>query len=85
MAARGSDPGAPRAQRVIAAMALTLIGVSAIAVVALLLLHAAGVPDAAFRTGGLAVLTVLPLPGLTLGLLLVIASFVLVAVRRARG
>ncbi|MFD1721409.1 hypothetical protein [Amnibacterium endophyticum] len=74
----------PRAQRVLAAMAFALIGLSAISVVAILILHAAGVPDSAFRTGGLAVLTLLPLPGLTIGLLLVIALVVVVAVRRAR-
>lgn len=75
---------APRAQRVLAAMAFTLIALSAIAVVLLLVLRAAGVPEGAFRQGGLAVLTLLPLPGLSIGLLLVVASFVLVAVRRSR-
>ena len=74
-----------RAQRVLAGMAFTLIGLSALAVVALLVLHAAGVPQRAFATGGLAVLSLLPLPGLSIGVLLVIASFVLVAVRRARS
>ena len=66
-------------------MALTLIGLSAVSVVALLVLHGAGVPDSAFRTGGLAVLTLLPLPGLTIGLLLVIALIVMTALRRARS
>ena len=65
-------------------MAFTLIGLSAVAVVALLVLHAAGVPDGEFRRGPLAVLALLPLPGLTIGLLLVIASFALVAARRGR-
>ena len=65
-------------------MAFTVIGPSAIAIVALLLLHAAGVPDTAFRSGGLQLLAVLPLPGLAIGLLLVVVSFVLVAARRAR-
>ena len=78
------DAPAPRAQRIMAAMAFTLIGLSAVAVVALLVLHAAGVPDTAFRSGGLVVLTLLPLPGLSIGLLLVIATFILVAARRAR-
>ena len=66
-------------------MAFTLIGVSAVAVIALLVLHGAGVPDAEFRTGGLAVLALLPLPGLTLGLLLVIALIAMTAVRRSRS
>ena len=73
----------PRTQRIVATMAFALIGLSALSVIALLVLHAAGVPDAAFRTGGLAVLALLPLPGLTLGLLLVIALIVMTAVRRA--
>jgi membrane protein implicated in regulation of membrane protease activity len=74
----------PRGQRVLAALAFTLIGLSAVAVVVLLVLRAAGVPNAAFQSGGLLVLQLLPLPGLTIGLLLVIALFVVLAVRRAR-
>jgi hypothetical protein len=74
----------PRAQRVLATIAFTLIGLSAIDVLALLVLRASGVPNAAFGTGVLLVLNVLPLPGLTLGLLAVVALFVVLAVRRAR-
>jgi hypothetical protein len=74
----------PRGQRVVATLAFTLIGVSALAVIALLVLRAAGVPNSAFQSGFLLVVQVLPLPGLTLGLLLVIALFVILAVRRAR-
>ena len=73
--------GSSRAQRVLATMAFTLIGVSAVAIIALLVLGAAGVPI----TGALVVLQVLPLPGLTIGLLLVIALFVVLAVQRSRG
>lgn len=79
------ESGAARAQRVLAALAFALIGVSALAVVALLVLRASGLPNAAFQSGGLLVLQLLPLPGLTIGLLLVVALFVLLAVRRARG
>jgi hypothetical protein len=74
----------PRAQRVLATLAFALLGVSALAVVVLLVLRASGLPNAAFQSGGLLVLQLLPLPGLTLGLLLVIALFVVIAVRRAR-
>jgi hypothetical protein len=80
-----ADPGAPRAQRVLATVAFTLIGVSAVDVIALLVLRAAGVADSAFQTGGLLVLRLLPLPGLTLGLLCVVGLLVLLAVRRARA
>jgi hypothetical protein len=76
--------GIPRAQRVLATLAFALIGVSALAVILLLVLRAAGVPNAAFQSGGLLVLQLLPLPGLTIGLLLVIALFVVLAVRRSR-
>lgn len=76
--------GATRAQRLLATLAFTLIGVSAAAVVALLVLRAAGVPGSAFQSGGLLVLQLLPLPGLTIGLLLVIALFIVLAVRRSR-
>jgi hypothetical protein len=80
-----ADRGTTRAQRVLATMAFTLIGLSAVAVVAILVLRAAGVPNAAFRSGFLQVLQLLPLPGLTVGLLLVIVLVVLLAVRRSRG
>jgi hypothetical protein len=76
--------GSPRGQRVLATLAFTLIAVSALAVIALLILRAVGVPNAAFRSGGLLVLQLLPLPGLSIGLLLVIALFIVLAVRRAR-
>jgi hypothetical protein len=69
-----------RAQRVLATMAFVLIGISAVAIIALLILGASGVRI----TGGLVVLQILPLPGLTIGLLLMIALFVLLAVSRAR-
>lgn len=79
-----ADPGAPRAQRVLATVAFALITVSAVDVIVLLVLRAAGVADSAFQTGGLLVLQLLPLPGLTLGLLCVVGLFVVLAVRRAR-
>jgi hypothetical protein len=76
-----ADQGTSRAQRVLATMAFVLIGVSAVSILLLLVLRAAGVSI----TGGLVVLQLLPLPGLTIGLLLVIVLFVLLAVRRSRG
>jgi hypothetical protein len=78
------DSGLPRAQRVLATLAFTLIGVSAVAVILLLILRATGVPAASFSSGALLVLTLLPLPGLTIGLLAVVALFVVLAVRRSR-
>jgi hypothetical protein len=78
------DSGTLRGQRVLATLAFVLIGVSALDVIALLVMRAAGVPNSAFQTGGLLVLQLLPLPGLTLGLLAVIALFIVLAVRRAR-
>ncbi len=82
--ASGTAEGS-RGQRVLATVAFTLIGLSAVAVLALLILRAAGVPQSAFSSGGLAVLQLLPLPGLTLGMLLVIVLIVLIAVRRGRS
>jgi hypothetical protein len=69
---------------VLATLAFTLIGISALDVIALLVLHAAGVASSAFQSGGLLVLQLLPLPGLTLGLLCVVGLFVVLAVRRSR-
>jgi uncharacterized Tic20 family protein len=66
-------------------MAFTVIGVSALAIVVLLVCQAAGVPAAAFTTGPLQLLGVLPLPGLAIGLLLVIASLVTAVVARSRA
>lgn len=79
------DPEAPRAQRVLAGVAFTLIGISAISVVTLLILRLVGVPQASFSKGFLLVVALVPLPGLTVGLLLVIALIVVLAVRRARA
>jgi uncharacterized membrane protein len=76
--------GVLRAQRVLATLAFTLIGISAIAVIATLVLRASGVSTTAFHSGGLLVLTLIPLPGLTIGLLLVVALIVVLAVRRTR-
>jgi hypothetical protein len=69
---------------VLAALAFTLIAVSALDVIALLILTAAGVSSASFRSGGLLVLALVPLPGLTIGLILVIALFAVLARRRFR-
>jgi hypothetical protein len=79
-----ADPGAPRAQRVLATVAFALIGVSAVDVIALLVLRAAGVADSAFQTGGLLVLQLLPLPGLTIGLLCIVGLLIVLAIRRGR-
>lgn len=77
-------PVMPRAQRVLATLAFTVIGLSAASVIALLVLTAAGVSGAALSSGGLLVLKVLPLVGLPIGLLLVITLVVVLAVRRMR-
>jgi energy-converting hydrogenase Eha subunit H len=79
-----ADTGAARAQRVLATLAFTLIGISAVDVVALLVLRVAGVGNAAFQHGGLLVMQLLPLPGLTLGLVFVVALFIVLAIRRSR-
>jgi hypothetical protein len=73
-----------RGQRVLATVAFTIIGISAVDVIALLVLRAAGVSNADFQSGGLLVMQLLPLPGLTVGFLLVIALFIVLAVRRSR-
>jgi hypothetical protein len=79
-----SASSAARAQRVLATLAFALIGVAAIDVIALLVLPAAGVAGSAFDSGGLLIMKVLPLVALPVGLLLMIALFVVVAIRRAR-
>lgn len=79
-----SDSRTPRGQRVLATIAFAIIGISALDVIALLILRAAGVPNADFQTGGLLVMQLIPLPGLPIGFLLVIALFIVLAVRRSR-
>ena len=83
MAAAGSTT--TRGQRVLATIAFTLIGVSALCVILLLVLRAAGVPNAAFQSGALLIVQLVPLPGLTIGLLLVIVLFAVLAVQRGRS
>jgi hypothetical protein len=80
-----STAPAGRAQRVLAVMAFAAIGISALAIVVLLVLQAVGVPASAFTAGPLEVLGVLPLPGLALGLLLVIASVITAVAARVRA
>jgi hypothetical protein len=75
----------PGPQRLLAVMAFAVIGLSAIAVVVLLVLPLVGVPSGAFSSGPLAVLRILPLPGLSIGLLLVIALIVVNALGRSRS
>jgi hypothetical protein len=65
--------GLDRAQRTLATMAATVIGITALAIAVRLVLLAAGEPQTSFRSGGLQLLAVLPLPGLIIGLLLIFA------------
>jgi hypothetical protein len=65
--------GLDRAQRTLATMAATVIGITALAIAVRLVLLAAGAPQTSFRSGGLQLLAVLPLPGLIIGLLLIFA------------
>ena len=77
--------GLERAQRMLAAMAATVIGLTALAIVGLLLARAANVPQSAFTSGPLQLLAVLPLPGLAIGLVLLIAVVVVSVVSRTRS
>ena len=77
--------GLPRAQRSLAVMAAAVIGLTAVAIAALFLLQAVGLEQSAFASGPLQLLAVLPLPGLTIGLLLLLAVIVLNLVARVRS
>jgi RsiW-degrading membrane proteinase PrsW (M82 family) len=77
--------GVGRAQRTLAAMAATVIGLTALAIVALLICRAANVPQSAFTSGPLQLLAVLPLPGLAIGLVLLLAVVVVSVVSRTRS
>ena len=87
MAARPHDdpPGASRAQRSLAVMAGTVIGLCVVDIAVLLIARGAGVPDSAFRTGVLSIVQVLPLPGLVIGLLLALSVIAVGVVARTRG
>jgi RsiW-degrading membrane proteinase PrsW (M82 family) len=74
-----------RTQRTLAAMAATVIGLTALAVVALLVCRAVNVPQDAFTSGPLQLLAVLPLPGLAIGLVLLLAVVVVSVVHRTRS
>ena len=77
--------GLERTQRTLAAMAATVIGLTALAIVVLLICRAVDVPQAAFASGPLQLLAVLPLPGLAIGLLLLLAVVVVSVVGRMRS
>ena len=77
--------GIARVQRTLAVMAATVIGLTAVAIVALLVLRAAGVAQSAFVSGPLQLLAVLPLPGLIIGLLLLLAVIAVSLVGRTRS
>ena len=77
--------GLARVQRLLAVMAATVIGLTAVAIAALFVLQAAGVAQSDFAGGPLQLLAVLPLPGLTIGLLLLLAVIVLNLVARTRS
>lgn len=82
---RRSLQGTARLQRSLAVMASTVIGLTALAIVVLLVLRAAGVDQSAFSSGPLQLLAVLPLPGLILGLLLLLAVIVVNVAARTRS
>jgi RsiW-degrading membrane proteinase PrsW (M82 family) len=82
---RPAASGVERAQRTLAAMAATVIGLTALAIVVLLVCRAANVPQSAFRSGPLQLLAVLPLPGLAIGLVLLLAVVVVGVVDRTRS
>ena len=77
--------GVDRVQRTLAVMAATVIGLTALAIVVLLICRAVDVPQAAFASGPLQLLAVLPLPGLAIGLLLLLAVVVVSVVGRMRS
>jgi RsiW-degrading membrane proteinase PrsW (M82 family) len=82
---RSPATGVERAQRTLAAMAATVIGLTAIAIVVLLICRAANVPQSAFTSGPLQLLAVLPRPGLAIGLVLLLAVVVVSVVSRTRS
>jgi hypothetical protein len=83
---RPEDPdGAPRAQRLLAVMAASVIGLCVLDIAALLIARGAGVPDASFHSGLLAIVQILPLPGLIIGLLLALAVIAIGLVSRVRA
>ncbi len=66
-------------------MAATVIGLCVLDIAVLLIARGAGVPESAFHSGLLAVVQILPLPGLVIGLLLVLAVLAIGLVSRARA
>jgi hypothetical protein len=82
---RAPATGLERVQRTLAVMAATVIGLTALAIAALFVCQAAGVRQEAFRSGPLQLLAVLPLPGLAVGLLLLLATVVVSIVHRTRS
>jgi hypothetical protein len=79
--ARNPDDGPRRAQRVLGVMAFTVVGLSLLAIVALLIANAT---DVSTGEGLWVVVAVLPLVGLPLAVLLMIAFILVSAISRSR-
>jgi hypothetical protein len=74
-----------RSERILAFMSLTLVGASLLAILAIIAGTALGAGnDDGFSRGVWPIVIVLPLPGLTLGLALLIALLIVSWSRRAR-
>ncbi len=80
--APASGPRSSRIERTLGGMGAAIIGLSLLAIAAILIASAAGV---ATGSGIWITVAVLPLIGLPIGLLLIIAFIVVNAVRRSRG
>jgi hypothetical protein len=82
----GTPPAAPpagsRAERTLGVMAATVVGFSLLAMIAVFV---AGILGVDTGTGVWAVITLLPLIGLPLGVLLLVAAMIANAVRRSHS
>lgn len=63
----------------------TAIVLTVICIAAIFILRAAGTPESSFKSGLLELVAVLPLPGMALGLALLLALLIVNLARRARS
>lgn len=77
-------PSISRPERVLAYMVVTIVAVSIAAFVAVMVGTATGLEQADFGAGAWPIVTVLPLVGLPIAFLMLIALMIVGAVRRSR-
>lgn len=85
MAKTSKEPAAVQPNRLQRILAFMFAGVMAVSIIALVVILVAGLVGVDRRTGVWPIIAVLPLPGLSIAVLLLITLLVVTAVRRSQA